>query len=115
MESRFSGSDQNAKTRSAEGRKVRRRVPVRLCEHRNAEAVGLQNAAYHRRAEARMIDIRIARYEQKIVPPPVALVHFILRNRQKILIFNHISSPQYQPDVPLCLTKIAARGLFDQR
>ena len=98
-------SDQNRKARAAECGNGIGGVPIRLSADRDAKAVGFQNSPYHRRAEARMVNICVARYEQKVIPPPAALVHLLLRNRQKIKIIYHISSPRYQPDVPLCLTR----------
>ena len=74
------GAYQNGKLRSAEGGKVGGGVPVRLRKHRNTVALGLKHTADDRGAEARVVDIRIAGDEQKVVPPPATLDHFVPRD-----------------------------------
>ena len=55
--------------------------PVRLGDNPDAPAVGFQHTADHRRAERRMIDIRVAGDDQHIELVPPARVHFGLRHR----------------------------------
>ena len=73
-----------AQPRPAHGAEGLRVVPVRLREHGHAQALGLEHAADDRRAEARMIDICVAADDERIVPPPAALVHLLGGDGQKI-------------------------------
>ena len=94
----------DAEARPAHGAEGLRAVPVRLAEHRDAEALGLEHAGYNRRAEARVVDIRVAADDEEIVAVPAAGGHVLRRDRQEITSV-HTSSPKYQPDTPSCLTR----------
>ena len=77
-------ADEHAQPRPAHGAEGLRIVPVRLREHGHAQTLGLEHAADDRRAEARMVDIGVAADDERIVPPPAALVHLLGGDGQKI-------------------------------
>ena len=77
-------ADEHAQPRPAHGAEGLRIVPVRLCEHGYTQPLGLEHAADDRRAEARMVDIGVAADDERIVPPPAALVHLLGGDGQKI-------------------------------
>ena len=81
-------ADEHAQPRPAHGAEGLRVVPVRLREHGHAQALGLEHAADDRRAEARVVDICVAADDERIVPPPAALVHLLGGDGQKITPFH---------------------------
>ena len=56
----------------------------RLREHGYAQTLGLEHAADDRRAEAWVVNIGVAADDERIVPPPAALVHLLGGDGQKI-------------------------------
>ena len=81
-------ADEHAQPRPAHGAEGLRVVPVRLREHGHAQALGLEHAADDRRAEARVVDICVAADDERIVPPPAALVHLLGGDGQEITPFH---------------------------
>ena len=59
-------------------------MEVGLGEHGDAEAVFFQNARNDGRAEGRVIDVGVARHEQKIIIVPAPLQHILPGNGEKI-------------------------------
>ena len=84
----IAGADEYAQPRPAHGAEGLRVVPVRLCEHGYTQTFGLEHAADDRRAEARVIDICVAADDERVVPPPAALVHLLGGDGQKITPFH---------------------------
>ena len=87
-------ADHHAVARTAHRAESVRAVPVRLGEHGHAVALVLQHACDDRRAEARVVDIRIRRDDEEVIVVPAALDHLVLRDRQKglfDLLFLHFS------------------------
>ena len=76
-------ADQDAEAGPAHRGEVLRAVPVRLGQHRDAVALGLQHAADHGGAEGRVVHIGVAGDEQEIIPPPAALLHVLLRDGEE--------------------------------
>ena len=94
-----------AQPRRAHGLERLRRVPVRLAEHSDPVAFGLQHPGNDRRAEARVVHICVPADDEEVIPPPAALVHVLGGHRQEIGPVDHSSSPPYQPLTPLCFTR----------
>ena len=87
-------ADHHAVARTAHRAEGIRAVPVRLGEHGYAVALVLQHACDDRRAEARVVDIRVRRDDKEVIVVPAALDHLVLRDRQKSLfdlLFLHCS------------------------
>ncbi len=57
--------------------------PVGLGDDADAEALTLQHAADHRHAEARMVDIGVARHQDHVAGVPAERVHLGARHRQE--------------------------------
>ena len=77
-------ADEHAQPRPAHGAEGLRIVPVRLCEYGYTQPLGLEHAADDRRAEAWVVNIGVAADDERIVPPPAALVHLLGGDGQKI-------------------------------
>ena len=60
----------------AEFLKIGGALPVRLRDDANPKALGFQHSAYHRHAEAGMIDIGIAGYQHNIAGIPTQIPAF---------------------------------------
>ena len=75
--------DEHCIARAAHGGKVAFIVEIRLAEDRDLIACVLQNARDDRRAEGRMVDIRVAGHEQEIAVIPAAVVHILFGNWEK--------------------------------
>ena len=69
--------------RLPEPHEVARRVPVRLRDDADTEALRLEHAADDRHPEARVIDIGVTRHEDHIAGIPAELVHLGAGHRQE--------------------------------
>ena len=87
------GADHHAQAGPAHSPESLRRVPVRLGQHRHPVALRLQYPADHRRAEAGVIHIGVAGDQQKVVPPPAALLHVRFGHGQKFKNLSHSFAP----------------------
>ena len=67
--------DEEAEPRLAEAVEILRTVPVRLRDDADLVAVLLEQAADDGRAEARMVDVGVARDEDEVELVPAALLH----------------------------------------
>ena len=71
----IAGGNQKAQPRLSKPHKILCAMPIRLGEHRNFKAGRLQHPGDDCRAEARVIDIGVARNINKIGPLPSSLLH----------------------------------------
>ncbi|CGA04363.1 Uncharacterised protein [Salmonella enterica subsp. enterica serovar Typhi] len=67
--------DAEEQVRFTQTHKVVFAVPVRLGDDPHAEALRFQHTAANRHAEARMIDIRVARHQNDVAAIPAKLIH----------------------------------------
>jgi hypothetical protein len=58
-------------------------LPVGLSDDAHAKALGLQHAADHRHAEARMIDVGVARHDDDVAAVPAQPIHLGAAHRQE--------------------------------
>ena len=75
--------DEHSIARTAHFKEVVLIAEIRLAEDGDLVAGILQHARNDGRAERRMIDIRIARYDEKIAVIPSAIGHILFGNREK--------------------------------
>ena len=75
--------DAEEQFRLAEPREVARRVPVGLRDDADPEALRLEHAPDDRHAEARVIDVGVARHQDHIAGVPAELVHLRPGHRQE--------------------------------
>ena len=83
--------DEDGIARPSHREEIRLRAEVRLGQDCDAEAGVLQHTGDDRRAERRMIQIRIAGHQQEVAVIPAARDHIFFGNRQKAgIILTHI-------------------------
>ena len=75
--------DENGIARPSHREEIRLRAEIRLGQDCDAEAGVLQHTGDDRRAERRMIQIRIAGHQQEVAVIPAARDHIFFGNRQK--------------------------------
>ena len=75
--------DAEEQRRPAQGLERLRRLPVRLRDDADPEPLGLQQPADDGHAEARMVDIGVARHQHDIAGVPAERRHFGSAHRQK--------------------------------
>ncbi|MNO85039.1 hypothetical protein D3C76_763980 [compost metagenome] len=77
------GGDAEKQVRFAEAPERLFAVPVWLRNDPNSEALRLQHTATDGHAEARVIDVRIARHQNNVAAVPAQLVHLFAGHRQE--------------------------------
>src|SRR3569623_123958 len=75
--------DAEEQVRPAEPHEIPGAGPIRLGEDADPEPLRLERAADHRHAEARMIDVGVARHDDDVAAVPAELLHFRTRHRQE--------------------------------
>ena len=77
------GGDAEEQVGLAEFPKFVRRIPVRLADDADAEALRLQQAPDQRHAETGMVDVGVASHQNDVAGIPAKRIHFRTRHRQE--------------------------------